>query len=290
MDVDDHNELGGIVAVGVPREQSANLEGYDARVEALLDYLSLANGRPVRWSVRQHFAQDGRVYIRFRGDQAKAGRGLPLFPYMHLRPLVEAALTNISTDEHRRLGLHVAISWSLLNSQFTEANFQGMMTALEHLVHVGLPAENRGSVFSRAEFKSIQGELRRCLETSLESLDCARDDGRIAELMGRIGCLNNRSLRSRVTAYLDAYKVPTDDLDSEIPAILQLRNQVVHRGLADDYMDGAFRDRVDAARELLSRIFMTHLRYAGPYESYRGGNSIQQFGLDPEQPAGPTAS
>lgn len=278
-DIGDHNELGGFVMVELPVGRTAVLEEYDARVETLLDYLSLANGRLLRWSVRKYFVPGGQVSIRFRGRQAKAGKGLPLFPYLHLRPAIEAALTNITVEEHRRLGLHVAIGWTLLNSQFTEANFQGMMTALEHLVHVGLPSEDRGTVFPRAEFKSIQDELRRSVEAALEACGYARDDSRVAEFAGRIGGLNNRSLRSRVKAYLDAHRVPAKELESEIPAIFHLRNQVVHRGLADDYEDEAFYDQVDAARELLSRIFMTHLRYKGPYESYRGGNSVQQFGL-----------
>ena len=131
-DTEDRDELGGIIAVDLPEKIEPNIASYDKRVECLLDILSLADGRLLRWSIRKCFHTTGAVELKLRGIQAKGNGGRPLFPYLNMRQTVEAALNNLTPETNERFGLHVAISWVLLNSQFIEANFQGLMTALEH--------------------------------------------------------------------------------------------------------------------------------------------------------------
>jgi len=278
-DIDDHRELGGVVIVEIPPAQALDLDAYDARVESLLDYLSLANGRLLRWSVRKQFIPDGQLLMKLRGDQVHGGKGLPLFPYLHLRPAIEAALTHIPVDEHRRLGLHMAISWTLLNSQFAEANFQGMMTALEHLVHVGLPDDGKASLFPRQQFRAMRPLIDDALRAAMVASGVDKGDHRIDGMVGRVGDLNRKSLQNKILAYLEYHAVSADDLLPSLPGILRLRNDVVHRGLSSGYRDGSFDACCDNARELLARIFMTHLKYSGPYESFLGGYSTKQFGM-----------
>lgn len=278
-DIDDHRELGGVVIVELPSAWQPNLDAYDDRVNTLLDFLSLASGRLLRWSVRKHFDPSGQLLMKFRGNQAHGDKGLALFPYLHLRPAIEAALTRISVDDHRRLGLSVATSWTLMNSQFDEANFQGMMTALEHLIHVGLPDDGKASLFPREQFRAIRPMLDEALRTVLASCGVDRNDSRIDVLLHRVRGQNYKPFKAKIEAYLDFHGVPAQDLLPSLASIVDLRNQVVHQGLAGDYRDGSFREAVDSARELLARIFMTHLRYSGPYESFLGGYSTKQFGI-----------
>src|SRR5262245_19025603 len=77
----------------------------------VLDVLSLAQGRLIRWSIRQVFAGDAFVSGVCRGRKDTTPPFEPLFSHLHLQPVLDLAITKYTAALRDRTGLDVAIEW-----------------------------------------------------------------------------------------------------------------------------------------------------------------------------------
>ena len=103
--------------------------------------------------------------------------------------------------------------------------------------------------------------------------DTPQEAGRVkdivTELKGRLGNLNMQSLQSSLRAMLQQYLVPLEGLDGLIRDLVNVRNDIIHRGLHEgSAYQKSLTMYLSAAEELVRRIFLALLDYNGNYQTY----------------------
>lgn len=275
----DHSSLNSYVRVDSAAEVQGDLVALDGCIDRLLEILSLASGRFLNWSVRRFFSEPGGLRIHGRGPGIASLPMFPMFPYQDLRPVVDSALANYTASLRESTGLGVAIAWSLMHPPYPEADFLCGMTALEHLVDVD--SEETG-LLPKPFFKSVvrpavEHALRTAMSANVPGVAVQNPSETEIAMIQKVPDLNRRSLRQNVESFLDRKRVPIDDISSQIPGLVKLRNDIVHRGIGSD-VDALF-DLSAVLRELLARVFLQTLSYKGPYISYlKGRPEVKQFG------------
>jgi len=274
----------GVISIDTAIDATEEQELIDDQVSRLLDVLSLANGQLLQWSMRKRFSGSRGVAVHFRTTSSISDQPFPLFPSLHLHPAIETALNNYTPELRQDTGLDVAIAWSLMISRYSEADFLAAMTALEHLIGVYSDKNSLGGIIEKGSFKST---IRPCVEEALRrafaSLGIPSGDDRETKMLGKLDDLN-RSLKVCTEAFLTDHGVPVDDLKAGIPQLVRLRNDIVHRGQASPKNQPHLERRLAVLQELLARVFLTLLRYHGPYCSYLHGYQIKQFPFDSTSP------
>lgn len=169
-----------------------------------------------------------------------------------------------------------------MDHSYSEARYLATMTALEHLVTKH--EETLGAVLSKAAFR----RARKAMEAALEANDTINEVAgalqtsepheaaartaateALALLRPKLGNLNRLSLLDSVVRLLALYRVAHDDIVPDVRRLLQVRNDIAHRGLHDSGETGEPLPLLLAAlRELLRRLFLGILGYEGHYESH----------------------
>lgn len=286
--VEDYTELTGsitITAMLTPNSpEIIQLEQLDTRVRRLLDILSLADGRFMQWSIRR-IVSEGQVRSAvLRGPIGSAEPKFPLFSFLHLQPVVKLAVEQYTEELCTATGVDVAMEWFLMHPEYAEARFLTGMTALEHLIYVFGKQHPQGGMLPRNIFKKkLRPRLRDALDSTFKDLPAEiLSEGDTLEVMSQqLGNLNRRTLRTNLEAFLKCYGVPISDIATEIPSLISLRNHVIHRGRqleADDSQPLSY--SIAVLRELLTRVFLSLLRYRGTYQSFLNGPEWKQFPLD----------
>lgn len=282
----DYDLLSGRVLVDAPLSETSlspdQIEIIDSGVRRLLDILSLAEGRFMKWSRRQ-IRLGGRLHSAlFRGPMSSSKPIFPLFSFLHLDPIVTLAIERYTKELCEKTGIDVAIEWFLMHPRYTEAEFLTGMTALEHLIHVFVEKNPKSGNLPKSFFKK---NVRPCIEAALKEviqslpLKSKSDEQEVLRVMSQnIGKLNQRSLRTNLEDLIAYYTVPVLDLKDEIRTLINLRNDIVHRGhMEESNHPKPLPYYVAVLREILTRIFLSILHYKGEYQSYLGGPEWRQF-------------
>ncbi len=284
-DVRDHGELAGELDVESDADathDAAWLNATDDRVRGILLMVSLGSGRFVPWSIREFAVGGIRRSLEFRGRR-RTGRPFdPLFHRLNLGPALRLGTHHYSRELGERTGLDIAVEWYVMDHSYSEARYLATMTALEHLVTKH--EETLGAVLSKAAFR----RARKAMEAALEANDTINEVAgalqtsepdeaaartaateALALLRPKLGNLNRLSLLDSVVRLLALYRVAHDDIVPDVRRLLQVRNDIAHRGLHDSGDTGEPLPLLLAAlRELLRRLFLGILGYEGNYESH----------------------
>lgn len=282
---EDVGRICGIVRVKKKWSERENIESWvddvGKKVDRILDILSLASGRFLRCTSRKTYRNGRLIRIEtlVHSPAAKAYR--PIFQPLDLRPVLELATNNYTDELIDRTGMDVALEWHLMPQSYDESRLLCQMTALEHMVTIFLKhTSSTGGLLPRCFFRK---RVRPAIERTLEQVrkkevrkkisEGNKDNSELEDSMRRltfkIGNLNERPLRSNIEAMLKNYGVPHSDLFAMIPKVVKARNEIVHRGVArSENLKDSLRDCVSAAEELLTRIFLTLLKYDGVYTTY----------------------
>lgn len=273
-------EHGGLIAIDWQCEQAPDVTAIDRTVERLLQILSFANGRTIAQVARRSFLGVGGIELYLRGRARSTRARWPAIPYLAMHSAVNAALENYTDEVRMASGIDVAISWSLAGGQYAEAEYLGLMTAIEHLLHVSGRSHAPRGIIDRDIFKrSIAPPLRARLSELLAGTGCLSGDQRHSLLVNRIAALNEQSsFKIRLLEYLRKQRVPSDDLLPHISRMIRVRNAIIHEGLAiDESGHAAVNEIIPVAREMVTRIVLQTIAYSGPYESYLQGNQLREF-------------
>jgi hypothetical protein len=246
-------------------------EAADDVADDLLDVVSFADGRLIRWSVRR-LIRDGHVIAQeFRGPGRTGAPRRGFHHWLHLQPVLDLSL-NYTQELKQRTGIGVALEWSLMNPSYLELDFVACMTALEHLKDVFEDRRGKLSAPGRAFFKATiapalvatLGDVRKAaaLPEELTAVDKAE---------GKLNDLNRATLQDAIEQMLSAYDVPLRGFENVLPTLIKLRNDIVHRGIARKQYQPQLQQQVDIVREMLTRIFLKLLDYHGTYDSYLDG-------------------
>jgi hypothetical protein len=273
--LEDYERITGLVSVDLSHEQlHLGTEEVDSRVRLVLDVLSLAGGRFMRWSVRRSFT-DGRLRsVRFRGPQPSTAPQYPLFSDLNLDPILNLGLLRYTRKLCDETGADLAIEWFLMNPRYSELRFVTGMTALEHMIHIYLKNSPQGGLLPKKLFTSV---IRPRLKSELNAaLDAIADQGNWAmqreAMCSKLGDLNRRTFRTNLETMLQHYQVPLHGIKEQIPDLVSLRNDIIHIGHQPQDAVHPGLDFYNAVlRELLVRIFLTLLGYRGKYQSFLEG-------------------
>jgi hypothetical protein len=243
------------------------LQACDAMVERALNILSLGQGKWLQWSARHIMAGGELLASRIRPREIRVAALAHLFHHLNLRPILELAVQSYLQDPTAKTGIDVALSWMLAPAAYVEGTFLNQLIALEHLISCF--EHNIRGLIPRTTFKKVvQPRLQQTIEELVESEQLTRNHGNI--IASRIKGLNHPIFYDKIWQLIDYYRVPVADLETELRfAIVQCRNDLVHRGLLERI--GEDSDRIlrsgDIAEEFLKRVAMAILGYQGQYIS-----------------------
>ncbi len=284
--IEDFDRITGLVSIEnsdiAPESLQTWLTECETTVRSVLDVLSLAQGRLIRWAARPVYRGGELASILLIGPHVTTRPIQPLFWYLNLQPVLDLALTNYTEALKAQTGINVAIEWMLMHPRYSEAQLLCGMTALEHLVSVFV--EDTGGNVPRTVFRN---EVRPRLEKTLQELRHAFDDrdsetnevcSGVDNIIQKPGNLNLKPLADNARRMLEEYRVPMDGIESALD-VIKVRNDIVHRGLyvRSDESEENLSYHVAVLQELLKRIFMALLKYEGSYQSFLNGPETRHF-------------
>jgi hypothetical protein len=289
--IENYDEATGVLTIKNQPEHNFDLtnwiESCDKLARSILDILSLANDRYIAWTSRSIFHNKSWVSSLFIGPRRAGKPTQPLFTHLNLQPMLNLALTNYSEELKQKTGLDVAIEWFLIKSTYAEVRFLTAMTALEHLICIYAGREEREKIFQNKRFeKIIRPQVNAALDQSLDLLleneeDAAKRESypdMVKAAKNKVAEINRYPFKDNLIKFLREYKVPLDGIDQNIEPAIDVRHEIVHRGM---YVSGgsiqSVNDHLGVLRELLARIFLTLLKYSGEYQSFLNGPEWKKF-------------
>jgi hypothetical protein len=287
--VENYDFLHGHILIQAPAQSlpfDQWLADCDQLVSRVLDMVSLAEGRLIRWSVRQIEAGDRVLELEFNGPHAS---GLPLWPafdYRFLKPVLDLAV-NVYTEEFRETtSLAIALEWFVHHPQYTELTLTSIVTALEHLVSVENHGKKDPKLISKELFKKFLVQTENIFDDAANTSQ-AEDQEAIVIVKRKLPGLNSSTLRDKIERYLEIHRIPMDQIEmDEVHAAVAARNDVVHRGRYEpDNTEAKLYQHIAVLREVVLRVFLTLLQYQGNYWSFLKGPKWQTFPPAPPKEA-----
>lgn len=280
--VENYNEISGRFDIQAFQSAASSIRQWvevaDEVALDILDLVSFAEGRLIRWSVRHLIIDTSVVAMEFRGPSRTGPPRRGFYHWLDIQPVLELAAQNYTPELKSSTGIDVALEWSLMNPRYLELDFVACVTALEHLSDIYEKKHKKAAPPGRAYFDST---IEPALTVALQQLLAAASDreavGAIQKALGKIRDLTRATLQDSIERMLSGYGVPFVGLDGVLPELIKLRNSIVHEGVARKRFQPKLQQHVNAIRELLTRIFLTLLRYSGRYYSYLHGEQFISF-------------
>jgi hypothetical protein len=258
----------------------------DKRMTSILRMVSFGLGRFVDWSVRSVHSRGVLQQIRFVGPSRHSSPAEPPFHFLNLQPALDLALSQHELLSDQASGIGEAIDWLSPWHSFAEVRFLSAITAFECLL--GRNEHQPTTLLKPDTFQTmVRPELTAVLRSDglrrrLGALPAGSEPSPVAaslkEYEAKLGNLNQRSLSTRLAAFLAHHQVPVSDIPLSIKDIINARHRVVHgargRGAANDI---TVTDHADAIRELLRRAILAMLGYRGHFHSYVGVTGWIEF-------------
>jgi hypothetical protein len=206
----------------------------------------------------------------------------PEFPvqhYLNQGPFIQALVDRYETKGSLPDMLWTALGWMQTDTTFNETRFLSSMIALEAIIDSQLP-RRRGTIIPPAQFKL----LRQKIEALIAADDTLAEPPRAREiLVKKVSQLNEKVFADKIHALFDHYVIPRRDFEGNvIRDLIKLRNEIVHRGSAPDGVD--IWPSIILVRELITRILLKQIGFAGRYCCYIGGLNDRDFPGEMEHP------
>lgn len=269
-----YDEVTGFIALASTMETAT--AAWRAEAEKCLIHvnhvLGFARGAPLRVPIVEHYSPQ-QIELTFNSAGNGCQSFLPPFNDLHLQPILETAVSSFDKRDDRSDVLDLAIGWFIVPSTYDAIRYLSAMTALESLVQDDDASSLRTTILKPDRFK----ELRR--EISLV-IDSARDlsEGERKNLKDKLGDLNRLSFREKLQRLAAAWGVPVDDLPPDIfRSLINIRNDIVHRGEWRYDGDQDIWEHLIHLRELVTRFILAALGFDGRYQSYLDGGEMKQF-------------
>ncbi len=289
-DVQDFDSMSGAVFWMQGRDiktLSAWVEERDRNTETLLRLISFGQGRIVRWTVRELWANDALSSILFVGPNSSPAGLEPTFSHFHMEPVIDLAVSLFDTGLDQPRNLSVAMEYLAISSTYSEVKFLNAVAAFESLL-----AGNKedGEMLPSKVFQSV---IRDPIETLLSESSMANSlrecdqkfsvkqaNDILAVIQAKLGDLNRRPLRDRLNAFLSQFNVPLADIPLSVHELLQTRNKIVH-GSDNPHPKYSITEQAIMMREVLRRTILAMLRFEGQFFSYIRGPEWITFRAPP---------
>jgi hypothetical protein len=253
----------------------------DAIARRVLDIFSLAEGRWLNWGVRRIWI-DQRLFDQlFVGTDRSSKPHFEAFTYLNYQPILDLALTQYSEAVRRSSGVDVAIEWAVSNPRYAEAEIVALFTAIEHLIYVHQSQSDRGNLPKKAFSRYFKSHLKRAVNDLIanaraDSIQVTKEQQ--THLMNGVAQLNRPHFKAALAALISDHDVPMQGIQQDIPALVALRNDIVHKGICVNAgVNQPLSFYAGVARELFVRIVLSILGFRGSYMSYVAGPRLTQF-------------
>ena len=289
--IENYDNITGAITIEV--EQLSRVEDWtkksDEQLEGILDIFSLAGGRYLEWA-RESLSLGGKwIETIFRSPAHRSEPNQPISHYLNMQPILDLAVSRYNKEVKEVTGFGVALEQFLISSLYVESQFSTSFMALEHLVNTYALQRERSTILTKDEFTNyVIPEIIDGLKRAKESIKVAREtkgrnSGSIKKafkaISGKIDELNRYSFVQNMWKFLDEIGVPLEDLSRhEIEQVVQTRHTIIHSGsLPTSANTRGKQQGLSLLRELLTRIFLTLLKYEGEYSSYLDGHQYRRF-------------
>lgn len=204
----------------------------------------------------------------FDGSGFKAD--LPIQHFLNQGPYIEALVRRYEEAGPVDEVFWSAIGWMHIDTTYHEVRFLTALTAIELLVNHA-PEVRRGTVIPKKDFSPLRSKLEGVVDSSKSV-----DENVKRVFRNKLTQLNMKPLAQKVDELFDYYDIPRRDFEGDaIRDMVNLRNEIVHRGTVPDGVD--IWPNVLLARELIVRIFLRQIGYDGDYLCYVDGFSTRKF-------------
>jgi hypothetical protein len=260
------------------------------QVDLILDIFSLAGGRYLDWARRSIFMGDQWVQTLFKSPVRRGKPVMPVFHYLNMQPILDIAIKNYNKQIKQETGFGIALEQFLISSLYIESQFTTNFMALEHFVNSYVRQSGEQTILHNNEFNDfVMPEIKKALKESKENIKKNREALEVKgnslkkafqAMEGKIKELNRYTFVRNMWKFINEIKVPLDGLlKEEIEKVVQTRHTLIHSGSStsrpikeDENQRGLL-----LLRELLTRIFLTLLKYEGNYNSFLHGHQYTQF-------------
>lgn len=264
-----YNWIHGSLSVKAPnkRQPSKNwIAACDRMTDRILELISFAEGRLIRWSVRSLYKRDNVVAHEFFGPQRTTEPHEPVFYFLNLQPVLDLAVSRYTQFVRRNLGFGVALEWFLQRPSYIEMSLLTSMTALEHLVSIFKHNYGGAKNIDKHVFKAAVAPSRKALKAITPA--SANEKEAIDLVLGKVMQSNDAPLLNNMIRMFKYYEAPTAGLDARLAIAIKARNNVVHRGLHSSKPHRKIYSHVEVLRELFTRTFLSVLNYTGQYRTW----------------------
>lgn len=188
------------------------------------------------------------------------GQNLAPIPFLNQGPFIEALVKRYESLAPFPDMLWTTIGWLHSDTTIDEVRLVTSMTALEAIVEHVIP-DQMTTVIPKEDFAPIRDKLLETLSTNFVK----SEERKIFE--GSIKGLNRKTLSQKIQTLRNFYELSTDKFsDSDITAIIKLRNALVHKGTGIAETD-IWRN-IKFIRALITHIMMKEIGYSGGFDDY----------------------
>lgn len=281
--VNSYEELTGALLIEAethPDDHNKWLKKCDEKSDMILEILSLAQDRRLRWAIREYRKKGMLTSILFVGPQSGVPPHHPIFSHLNLQPAVELAVKSYTNYMRTNLGMGFAIEYFLMRPRFQELRFIAAMTGLEHMLQCFLSKYSQGGIILSSAFKAaLLPNLKFTLKQELSAHNIPISVDALNLLNIRLEQINLPSLRENLLNFLRHYEVPLAGISTtQITNLVKTRNALAH-GRKYSKKPGSERlsDHLLILQELMRRIFLTILGYSGQRDSFLNGQASVDF-------------
>ncbi len=288
--IDNYDEITGAITIETKNLGRKNewVKRSNEQLELILDVFSLAGGRFLEWSRKSLFLENKWVETVFRSTSHRGKPCFPVFPSMNMQPILELAVTKYNKEIKQTTSFGLALEAFLIPSIYLETQFMTSFMALENFVNTFVYEKKRTKILTDKEFtRFIKTEVKKGLcraqelmkaSNDIKELDVKNIDDSIEAINCKINELNRYPFLQNLRMFLDEIVVPLDGLPiKDINKMVQTRHTIIHSGSTTSPNTMGKQHGLSLLRELLTRIFLTLLKFEGEYSSYLNGYQYVRF-------------
>jgi hypothetical protein len=288
--IENYDNITGAISIVIERPGRVKdwMKRAEEQMELILDIFSLAGGRYLEWGRRSLYLGDNWIETVFRSPSHRGKPNHPIFHFLNMQPILELAVKRYNNNIKQTTGFGIALEQFLIPSLYLESQFTTSFMALEHLVNTFANNRQRNTILSEEDFSNfVKPAVMKGLKQAKDSMKATRlttaaDTGSIKKpfkaIEGKIAELNRYPFIQNMWKFLDEIAVPLDGLSRvEIDKVVQMRHTIIHSGAVMSNNTRGKQQGLSLLRELLTRIFLTLLKFEGEYASYLTGQQYVHF-------------
>lgn len=250
----------------------------------ILRLTTFAQGIYQNWMYCEVFKKIGEkfeiIHIQHRLPRKRLMKPVSLIPVLHLREFLAKTYSNYSNELDLKMGFLGGIEWYIeaLSGGFIESKYILGFIGLEHLVDKFKKRSDRESILEEEAFESFYEELKKEARKILRKtkLNASKRSAIYSGLKG----LNRYSFTSNLIELLRENKVGYSDLFNNLGIIAEIRNKIVHEGVAVLPFEEIYENYLKLMT-LIQRILLSIIRYEGRIINWTKDFNVEQFNKDP---------